>query len=348
MEPSFDSWTIIFLIAACQGIFLAVLIFLKRSLANSYLSLLILGFSLCLIYYVLFWTHYAQTLSPYLGILQGLTYTFGPLAFGYIRASKYRKSLGLVHFIPFVLYVIYFLSWNLYPESLRTTIATLQSVLQNIHLVIYALFIFNALGTNHNYSNGELKRFRWQKSIGFAFLGYTISFVSYFILVWSNMIEIIYDYGISVMSTVFIYYIGYKGFHQPELLTNRKKYQKSALTTSVASSIANQTRELMVEEKLYLDSNLNLQAIASKLGYPAHYVSQALNDIEKKNLSDFINEYRISDAKELIREQTDLKIIEIAYRTGFNNKASFNNAFKRFEGIPPSKFREKESQHLRV
>ncbi len=54
MEPSLNTWTVIFLIAASQGIFLAVVIWTKRHQANGYLGAVVLAFSLMLLYYVLY------------------------------------------------------------------------------------------------------------------------------------------------------------------------------------------------------------------------------------------------------------------------------------------------------
>ena len=70
-----------------------------------------------------------------------------------------------------------------------------------------------------------------------------------------------------------------------------------------------------------------------------HHISQVINELEEKHFSDYINTYRIEDAKKMLLA-SDHKIIHVAYDTGFNNKASFNNAFKKHTGMSPTQYKE--------
>ncbi len=345
MEPSLNSWTIFFLIAAVQGLFLACMIFLRKSRVNNLLGFLILSFSLCLIYYVGFWTNYNSLLPPHLQVLGGLTYSFGPLLYFYVRSSRKVVHFNGYHFIPLLLYIVYFYCWPLYPQELIPTFQAIQSVLQNIHLAVYTALIFQFTYTNKGFSNGALRLYQWRKKVSWAFLGYSLSFITYFILVWTGTLKIEYDYMISVMSAFFIYFIGYHGFQRQEVfkMYENGRYERSALNTVASSAILDTLRNHMKVNRPYLDSSLRLQDLAENLNISNHYISQVINDLDGKNFADFINEYRIEEAKRLLLGDDQKKIIHIAYDSGFNNKASFNNAFKRFTGMAPSEFRESRS-----
>ncbi len=345
MEPSLNTWTIFFLIAAVQGLFLSVMIFLRKSRINNLLGLLILSFSLCLIYYVGYWTRYNTLLPPHIGVLGGLTYTFGPLLYFYVRSSRKEAYLNKYHFIPMFLYIVYFYGWSFYPIEFRPTFQAIQTVLQNVHLAVYTGLIFQFTYANKGFSNGALKLYQWRKKVTWAFLGYSLSFITYFILVWTGTLKIEYDYMISVMSAFFIYFIGYHGFQRQEVfkMYENGRYERSALNTSASSAILDTLRNHMKENRPYLDSSLRLQDLAETLNISNHYISQVINDLDGKNFADFINEYRIEEAKRLLLEDDQKKIIHVAYDSGFNNKASFNNAFKRFTGMAPSEFRENQS-----
>ena len=95
----------------------------------------------------------------------------------------------------------------------------------------------------------------------------------------------------------------------------------------------------MTAEQLYLEPSLKLQDVANRMELQPHHISQVVNELEEKNFSDFINEYRISNAIKLLKT-TENKVIHIAFDSGFNNKASFNNAFKKVTGMSPSQYRE--------
>lgn len=345
MEPSFNTWTIIFLVAAVQGLFLSGLIFLRKSKANNLLAALILVFSLCLIYYVSFWTRYLSLMSPYVNVLGGLTYTFGPLLYFYIRSSKKESPFSWLHFIPFFLYIAFFLTWSKLPETIAATSQNIQIILQNLHLFAYTWLIIQFTYAHKGYSNGALKLYKWRQKVSWAFLGYSLSFITYFVLVWTGTLKLEYDYMISVMSAFFIYFIGYNGFQHQEVLKmyENGRYVKSALNTSASSAILDTLRNHMTENKPYLDSSLRLQDLADTLNLSNHYISQVINEVDGKNFADFVNEYRIEEAKKMLMEDDNKKIIHVAYDSGFNNKASFNNAFKRFTGMAPSDYRDHRS-----
>ncbi|MEQ9467483.1 MAG: AraC family transcriptional regulator [Ekhidna sp.] len=337
MEPSFNSWTIIFLIAAMQGVFLSVLLFARRSQTNSLLGALILSFSMCMIYYVIFWTGYFRVLPWQLGAAQGLTFLFGPLTYFYLRSDRRSSYIQYWHFIPFALYVLHFMA-DAPPRLINGFVIAMVQVL---HLAAYTTAIFLWLSQNKGYSNGALRQYRWRKKVAWAFTGYSASFLLYYVMVWTGLLQIEYDYMISLASSFFIYFIGYHGFQKQEVLKMNEstRYDRSALNESASHSIAKRLRELMEIEKIYLQSSLKLQDVADKLELQPHHISQVINEQEEKHFSDFINTYRIADAKRLLIG-SDHKIIHVAYDTGFNNKASFNNAFKKHTGMSPSEYRE--------
>lgn len=337
MEPSFNSWTIIFLIAAMQGVFLSVMLFARRSQTNSLLGALILSFSLCLTFYVIYWTGYFRILPWRIAAIQGLTFMFGPLAYFYLRSDQKTLFINYWHFLPFVLYTVYFAS-DIPPRFIWRP---MLAVIQVLHLLIYTSVIFHWLSKNKGHSNGALKRYKWRRKVAWAFSGYSASFLLYYLLVWTGLLQIEYDYMISLTSSFFIYFIGYHGFQKQEVLKMNEstRYDRSALNESASHSIAKKLKELMETEKIYLQSSLKLQDVADRMEMQPHHISQVINELEEKHFSDFINTYRIADAKKMLIE-SDHKIIHVAYDTGFNNKASFNNAFKKHTGMSPSEYRE--------
>lgn len=351
MEASLNTWTIIFLIAAVQGLFLSIMIFLRRSKVNSLLGFLILAFSICLLYYVAYWTGYYRQLTWIIGSAQGLTYLFGPLVYFYICSDRKTFSINTWHFSPFVLYLIYFLSQPFFSAPYSLAVRITQVILQNFHLIIYTGLMLTWISKRHgNLKNGEIKLYRWKKMVSYAFAGYTISFLSYYILVWTGTLKIEYDYMISIASSFFIYFIGYHGFQNPQVLKVQEhtKYDRSSLSESAANSIRRKLKEHMTVKKPYLDSSLKLQQLAEQLDLSPHHISQAINELEGQNFSDFINQYRIHEATTILQDpaQADKKIIHIALDTGFNNKTSFNSAFKKFTGSSPSEYRNRQSPHV--
>ena len=105
----------------------------------------------------------------------------------------------------------------------------------------------------------------------------------------------------------------------------------------------------MDNEKPYLDPDLRLKGLADQLETTTHHLSQVINEQLNKSFSDFINSYRVETAQSMLQDpkNKDLYIINIAYASGFNNKTSFNKAFKEVAGCSPSEYRKTRSGTLR-
>lgn len=93
-------------------------------------------------------------------------------------------------------------------------------------------------------------------------------------------------------------------------------------------------------------SCLTLIDLASEININKNYVSSIINEKVQKNFFQFVNEYRINEAKTLLSNKAyDNHSIEgIALTVGFKSKSAFNPAFKNQTGLTPSEFRKKRLQ----
>lgn len=105
-------------------------------------------------------------------------------------------------------------------------------------------------------------------------------------------------------------------------------------------SIKAEIEKLMKYDKLYQEPNFSRTDLARELDLPESQVSSIVNAGFGLNLSQYINSYRVREAKYLLTH-TRLPIAEIASQTGFNSIASFNRVFKDMSGQTPSAFRKK-------
>ena len=79
--------------------------------------------------------------------------------------------------------------------------------------------------------------------------------------------------------------------------------------------------------------------MADYLGYEKHYVSRYFNKWFNTNFKQFINEYRVGYAEELLKRH-DLSVTEVAYKAGFGSVRSFNRVFKSIMNKTPSQIIE--------
>jgi AraC-like DNA-binding protein len=120
----------------------------------------------------------------------------------------------------------------------------------------------------------------------------------------------------------------------------KKRYEKSMLRGVDTDIIQDRLSELMHDEELFRDSDISLSAVAERLSITPHQLSQMLNERMNRGFWDFVNRYRIEEAKELLRDNPDANIISVCFQVGFNSKSSFNSAFKKMTGMTPREFKQ--------
>jgi AraC-like DNA-binding protein len=125
-----------------------------------------------------------------------------------------------------------------------------------------------------------------------------------------------------------------------------EKYKTSALHPGKAEEVMPKLLHLVEEEKLFLDPDLTLRDLSQKLRIHYNHLSQIINERFGLSYNDFINKYRIEEAKRKLAdpEERESSILDILLSAGFYSKSVFNAAFKKFEGTTPSEYRKK---HLR-
>lgn len=85
-------------------------------------------------------------------------------------------------------------------------------------------------------------------------------------------------------------------------------------------------------------NELTLDKVASHINYSKSYFCFLFKAVTGKNYIEYLNEVRISKAKELLRN-TDKNIGDISFEVGYRTIANFNKYFKQVAGITPSKYR---------
>lgn len=134
-------------------------------------------------------------------------------------------------------------------------------------------------------------------------------------------------------------FLGFKRWFRKR--AEKKKYQGSPLNPIYVEECLKKLDHLMRREKIYRDENLSLQILAGRIDLLPRYLSQIINEKKNMNFSDYVNGYRIDEARELLSQPNgSRKILAIAFEVGFNTKAAFNIAFKKQTGMTPSQYKK--------
>ncbi|MCC5900581.1 MAG: helix-turn-helix transcriptional regulator [Halomonas sp.] len=118
----------------------------------------------------------------------------------------------------------------------------------------------------------------------------------------------------------------------------RKEKSNQPLTDDEVRGIVEKVDRLLVSQQVFLDPDLTLDRLARKTCIPARQISTSINRVYGRNVSQFVNEYRIERAKMLLIS-TDSTVTQIYLDSGFQTKSNFNREFFRVTGQTPSAFR---------
>ncbi|UOQ77766.1 AraC family transcriptional regulator [Hymenobacter sp. 5516J-16] len=100
-------------------------------------------------------------------------------------------------------------------------------------------------------------------------------------------------------------------------------------------------RAYMEQAEPYLNAELTVQELARQVNMPVRELSWLINHHLNQHFFDFVNKYRITKARHLLKDpaQGKVTVLEVLYAVGFNSKSSFNTSFKKHTGLTPTQYR---------
>lgn len=91
--------------------------------------------------------------------------------------------------------------------------------------------------------------------------------------------------------------------------------------------------------KMNYNSNLHLQEVASKAAMSPTYFSTMFKILKGRTFVEYVNDIRLEEAMKLLK-QTDERIEDISYLTGFNHMSHFHRTFKKATNLTPAEYRK--------
>lgn len=299
---------------------------------------------------------------PY--ILFGSLLLKGPLLYGYISSVttlNYRlASIDFIHLIPIIIYFFSISiisgntgSLNIHPQNndkLTIPLSLYEWNSVKIIPIIYAVIaVYKVSQFNKQYDNLNLQASLY----GRTWLN---------ILAWGSLLNWVWSLGAHILGTYVNVSIAdtfgiLDNYITSGFISGLFLYCLAQANTRLAANI--QSHELFYEkntdrlilekithcmeiEKLFLNPRLNIERLAEHINIPYRDVSGLINQHFHANFNEYINAYRINEAKRLLSDsqRLNIPINEIYVQAGFNSKSAFHRFFNRIVGISPTKFRK--------
>lgn len=125
-------------------------------------------------------------------------------------------------------------------------------------------------------------------------------------------------------------------------LSSRSRTAAVAVNENRDREFLRQVLRHMKQDKPFLDSELTLKKMAAQVCANSSSLSKVINESLGMGFSDFVNLYRIEEAKKIMAEDKLNKwdLVDICYEVGFNSMSSFYRVFKMHTGATPTEFRQ--------
>lgn len=287
----------------------------------------------------------------------------------FINPTKKWKTKYFLHFglaFLFIVFTLFFLFLKL-PTNNNPNVLGLISLIFNsllgIQVISYCYLCYKKIKRHQKSirlfsSTIENVDLKWLKNITFVVIFLALFWASGIIFQVKN--ENVYYYTfLEIINIFLVFYITYYSLKQKEIYPYSKKDKKELKEIITESLIPNENSKKIIEdvklesikvellllmqlEKPFLDCELNLIKLATKLNISSHQLSYTINTGFNENFYQFVNRYRIEEAKIVLMnpEMNHLSLVGIAFEVGFNSKTVFNTTFKKLTGKTPSEFKK--------
>ncbi|MFA5835095.1 MAG: helix-turn-helix domain-containing protein [Bacteroidota bacterium] len=350
--------------------------------ANRFLAALLFCFTVISIH-LLIQDAGVYQIIPFVFVIVGIPLTASPLQFLYtkylLRRQTHIAPGDWIHFALFLLFesallIAFVFGFVDFSEATAATPDTAPFFLRLFNWLLIAQGLFYVAAglrliirfnkqLKEVLSSIEQLQMNWLRNTTLAMLSAWILFLVEDTLMTQGINLSNYVF-VSVVFAIYVYAMGFFGLMKSEIFSdpsvekvmhvveeieitqdenNGAKYQRSGLSDETAGQYLQSLLRLMEEKKIYRNSSLTLTELSEELSVSPHNLSEVINTKLRKNFYDFVNGYRLEEAKKDLadRSKQHLKILSIAFDAGFNSKATFNTLFKEQTGVTPSEYRKK-------
>lgn len=351
--------------AILQSLIILIILMIKNG--NNYerliLMLLFITFGIFLTGNVIF--IYYRQIDHYdlFHVLNLVIFLSAPLLYFYFQGKLNNKSTikppDLLHALPFILIfgfifqVMFFRTGKPLRFNNYGPFITAALFLQNLFYFILVLKKIKEKKNNINLISRKLyDREATVNSVNFEITWLHRLFLLFFIIICFQTSVflscrlfslfrfcVIFTGIFFILSFILINSFILLGLSKSTLFEEKGKYLSKGLKEEIKSEYLKKLEKALLIDKIYLHPLITLERLSKELKIPRNDLSRIINENFALNFNEMINQFRINDAKSLIRKsEGNIPIIDIAYSVGYNSKSTFNTAFKRYTGKTPSSY----------
>ncbi|MDH5656010.1 MAG: helix-turn-helix domain-containing protein [Spirochaetia bacterium] len=279
---------------------------------------------------------------------------------------KWKRIYWLFYSYPLLQFCFYLLDLYLNFNEKQTALQILYDSEETVYLlnpvsyylhfiVMVAVYIYlYFLIRNKMLWRNALQKYQKKLVLGIWFL-YFLIFIT-FIIYFRIMLSAKLHFNISEFEHAFLYFSAFILYVFLQVFPFIFKYGITyfdSKTFSIEralnryfegrdiSEIERKLDHLMKDDKIFKDDTLTSSELAGYLGLTVHQLSNYLNQYMGKSFFEFMNDVRVAEAKSILQNDPDFKIIDLSYAVGYSTPSVFYRAFKKIEGLSPKDWMKK-------
>ncbi|MGM9748348.1 MAG: helix-turn-helix domain-containing protein, partial [Candidatus Cryptobacteroides sp.] len=276
----------------------------------------------------------------------------------FIEATRPGKPTNLQIAVAMSIQFSILAVYLIFPNEIILGIGYFVSILMAVTTVVSVFLSASKYDKilSDNYSNIEHKDVRWVVSYSTMYFAFVIAYpILFHHTTWLS--EAMYNLCSMIVLT-FLFIMARKhivvnlSFNQnvdndepsTETISNEENNETTTDQEDMPMKdelIGKKLTKAMEQNKLYLNPELSLREVSSAIGSNMKYLSLYLNRNLGMSFYEYVNQYRVSYACELINrmyKEGRANMTDVARQSGFNSLSSFNRYFKKEKGVTPKEY----------
>ena len=356
----------------------ALLIYLaKQSKANKAMLLPLILFAVILIaltHDVLLHTKLALYFPHILGLGPFHTYLIGPLVLmitiKLLRPDEKLSQMNWLHLIPFIIHMGFEVQGYVRSAADKLQIlegylasspqyAVQQFSLNSLYQILsfyghrflyfaFAIYLLRNIRIDFNHAVDSRKNFA--QLLKMVLISYCLIWGIFKILVYIPWSSIWLVTNVTMLNGIALslLVIGVSNLclNNPiaEIFSikSTQKYKNTNIGEDLNTAVFNEVKAYLNQKEVFTNSEIKLSDVAKSTGHSSINISQAISANGDSTFNQMVNALRVEEVKKLFADRVndELDIQQIAFKAGFNSKATFNRVFKSFMNMTPTQYRK--------
>lgn len=377
----FNFHDVMLLMTTLQCLFFAALLYItntSKEKSTFFLVAFLIAHALIPLNELFMWgagfKHTARMQWPNLHFIPGIAYYLdGVLLYFCIKFLVFKgvhlKRFDLIHFIPAMVYLIFLVvTFHSQSDEQKQHMLLTESYvygsgyvvmewLSKVIRILYCAACFIMLKRYSNLlkerkANIEKGHIHWLNSL---VIGFMAVMTAELLLITTKAINLVYPLdggvfehiGLTVNYASFVlvnllFFLAVRDFFTFEQIEDEEANKTVVDNNIVNPKMALEVDKAMKESKSYMDPDITLEKLADSLSLQSKDLSMLINRHLGVNFYEFINKYRIDEAKKMLvsEEFKNTTITDIYFAVGFNSKSVFYTFFKKFENMTPLQYKQ--------